>query len=56
MSIRRFEAKREHGSDWQVVDNLHNERPIATGLDRDEAENLADQRNSEHEIAAKNNA
>lgn len=47
--MARFEAQREAGSDWKVVDNKLQQRPIATGLDQDEAETLAAQRNKEHE-------
>jgi len=46
--MARFEAQREHGNDWKVVDNQQHQRPIATGLDQEEAEILADKRNTEY--------
>jgi hypothetical protein len=41
MSNNRFSAEREHGSDWKVVDNQKGNIALATGLDQEEAETLA---------------
>lgn len=54
MAGTRFSVEHEAGSDWKVVDNEALRKPIATGLDQDEAESLADQRNREH-VKEKNN-
>lgn len=49
----RFETEREHGSDWKVVDNMQHQKAIATGLDKEEAESLANQQNTKFDEEVK---
>jgi hypothetical protein len=44
MKSNRYIAQHEFGSDWQVWDTKTN-RPVATGLNSDEAEQNANDRN-----------
>jgi hypothetical protein len=43
-TLERFKVQRDRGSDWNVMDCAKN-IPVATGLDFDEAQTLADVRN-----------